>query len=167
MYRQVILYPNKSLKQITTEVVDFNDEIQQQTSDMLDTMYQYNGIGLAAPQIGLTNSVIVVDITGEWGKDPHILINPIILESSGQLTTEEGCLSLPTVFGDVTRPRFIKVQYQDLTGNILIMEAEGLLSTCIQHEIDHLKGTVFIDHLSSLKQERAKKKLQKLKKRHL
>ena len=129
---------------------------------MLETMYHAPGIGLAAPQVGSGLRLAVVDLQKDDKPDPLVLVNPEILAASTELATrEEGCLSLPGQYADITRPARVKLRYQDLTGARRELEAEGLLSTCIQHELDHLDGVLFVDHLTPLKRNMILRKLAK------
>jgi peptide deformylase len=145
-------------------VVD--DRIRRLLDDMLETMYAAPGIGLAAPQVGEALRVVVVDIAQKDGvRAPLRMVNPeIIWASEDQVPYEEGCLSLPEHYADVTRPRQVRVRYLDETGAAHELEAEGLLAVCVQHELDHLEGTLFVDHVSALRRGMILKKLQKLKK---
>ena len=161
----ILTTPNPILKKVAKDVTTIDDAICEQMDNMLDTMYHDNGIGLAAPQIGISNRVIVVDIeqTEERRtKNPIFLINPNIIWQSGEMNIyEEGCLSVPNITASIERPKEIKLEYLDRNGKKQLLEANGLLATCIQHEIDHLDGILFIDHLSKLKRNIILKKLQK------
>ena len=138
------------------------DQVRALVPRMLQTMYQAPGIGLAAPQVGAGLRLAVIDIQKEDRPDPLVLVNPEIIAASTELATrEEGCLSLPGQYADVTRPARIKLRYQDLTGARQELETEGLLSTCIQHEVDHLDGVLFVDHLTPLKRNMILRKLSK------
>lgn len=140
--------------------MEVNDEIRKLAQDMAQTMYAAPGVGLAATQVDVHKQVIVIDIA-ETRDQLLVLINPKILGARGQSDCEEGCLSVPGIFEKVTRAEWVRVQALDLKGEPFAVEAEGLLSVCIQHEIDHLKGVVFVEHLSRLKQGRILGKLKK------
>jgi len=138
----------------------FDNELALLTQNMAETMYEAPGIGLAAPQVNIDKRVVVIDVSEEKN-DLKILINPEITYQDGQQEYEEGCLSIPGIFGMVERAAEIEVKAQDIEGNILEFQADGLLAICVQHEIDHLNGVLFIDHLSKLKRDRIKKKIKK------
>ena len=160
----IIVAPDPRLK-LTAEPVDqVDDELRQLLDDMLETMYDAPGIGLAAPQIGLAKRMLVVDCAGRGETpQPMKIINPEIIAESDELASyEEGCLSFPEQYADVKRPARVTVKYLDETGAEQTLDADGLLATCIQHEMDHLEGILFIDHLSRLKRNMALKKLKKL-----
>jgi peptide deformylase len=154
------------LKRTSEPVAKVDDALRRLAADMLETMYAAPGIGLAAPQVGELKRLLVVDAAPKAGpRAPHVLINPEILWLSEEdATANEGCLSLPEHYADVVRPRAIKVAHLDLQGERRILEAEGLLATCIQHEIDHLDGVLFVDHISALKRSMILRKLLKAKK---
>ena len=164
--RPILTAPDPRLKAVSTNVEKVNDEIRKLAADMADSMYKVDGIGLAAIQIGVAKRVIVMDLDQKDGKkDPKTFINPKILWASDEMATfEEGCLSVPEIWDDVERPARIKAEYLDLDGKRVELEADGLLATCLQHEMDHLQGVLFIDHLSRLKRSMALKKLTKAKK---
>ena len=160
---EILTAPDPVLKQKAEPVDEVNDEIRTLLDDMLETMYDAPGIGLAAPQIGVLKNVIVVDVHEE-GEDPKPLkmVNPEVTWSSEDMGTyEEGCLSVPQSYSEVERPAQIKVTYLDENGAKMDLEADGLLATCIQHELDHLNGKLFIDYLSKLKRDRVVKKFTK------
>ena len=163
--RRIITEPNKILRQISVPVEFVGKEEQKLMDDMLETMYEANGIGLAASQIGVPKRIIVLDIyKKENEKNPMYFINPIIKNKNNKLNTyEEGCLSVPNQFAEIDRPSTCDVEYLDYYGEQRILRAEGLLATCIQHEIDHLEGVLFIDYLSKLKKTMIIKKLSKQK----
>ena len=163
--KKILIEPNKILRQVSQPVNEVNKEIQKLLDDMLETMYSANGIGLAAIQIGIPKNLIVIDLlTKEKKKDPMYFINPKIIKKSAKLSKyEEGCLSIPNLFAEVKRPSECEVQYLDYKGEKKILKATGLLATCIQHEIDHLNGILFIDYLSKLKRDIILKKLSKQK----
>ena len=158
MILPILKHPDARLKSIANEVIDFSS-IKEITSNMLETMYAANGIGLAATQVNIPLRVIVIDITLEK-KSPLVLINPKITVLDKKLNQyREGCLSVPDIFYEVTRPSKISVDARDEFGTEINFVADGLLATCIQHEIDHLNGVLFINHLSQLKQKMITKKL--------
>ena len=163
--KTIITEPNKLLRQVSKPVEKVGKEEQQLMDDMLDTMYDANGIGLAAIQIGIPKRIIVMDICKEEGKkEPRYFVNPIIKnKNSIKNTHEEGCLSVPDQFAEIDRPSECDVEYLDYNGKKQLLKAEGLLATCIQHEMDHLEGILFIDYLSKLKRSMIIKKLSKLK----
>ncbi len=163
--RKILTEPNPILRQISKPVEKVGIEEQKLMDDMLDTMYAANGIGLAAIQIGVQKRIIVMDLSKESEKkEPRYFVNPVIKNKSKKISTyEEGCLSVVSIFAEVDRPNTCEVEYLDYNGNKKILKADGLLSTCIQHEMDHLEGILFIDHLSKLKKSMIIKKLSKLK----
>mgnify|MGYP001315651126 FL=1 len=164
--KQILTEPNKVLRQISKPVDKVTKQDQILMDDMLDTMYHANGIGLAAIQIGIPKRIIVMDIAKKnEKKNPMYFVNPIIKNKNNDLSTyEEGCLSVPDQFAEVDRPSTCEVEYLDYNGEKKILKATGLLATCIQHEMDHLEGILFIDHLSKLKKSMIIKKLSKQKK---
>ena len=164
--RKILTEPNKILRQISKNVENVDKEIQILMDDMLETVYAAPGIGLAAIQIGVPKRVIVIDITRDnEKKNPIYFINPEIVWKENEVSTyEEGCLSVPNQFAEINRPKGCQVKYLDYFGEPKLLKAEGLLATCIQHEIDHLEGILFIDYLSKLKKSMIIKKLSKQKK---
>jgi len=156
----IVLYPEAGLREVCTPVPEMNDEVDKLIDDMFYTMYDAPGIGLAAPQIAVQERIIVVDVS-ETKDQPIALINPEIIRSAGQISWEEGCLSIPGIYATVKRPSDIIVRGMNRDGKIIELEADELLAVCIQHEIDHLNGTLFIDHLSGLKRTRALQKFRK------
>ena len=169
--RQIIEVPDPRLRQISSPVEEVTDEIRELVSDMFETMYAAPGIGLAAIQVGVPKRVLVIDLQepeeegGEPVRDPHVFINPEILEHSDQdVPYTEGCLSVPDQFAEVDRPDRIRARWLDLDGKVREEKIEGLLATCLQHEMDHLDGVLFIDHLSRLKRDMILRKLAKLRK---
>ena len=164
--KQILTEPNKILRQVSKPVQKVTKEEQSLMDDMLDTMYHANGIGLAAIQIGIPKRIIVMDIAKkDEGKNPMYFVNPVIKNKNKDLSTyEEGCLSVPNQFAEVDRPATCEVEYLNYHGEKKILKAEGLLATCIQHEMDHLEGILFIDYLSKLKKSMIIKKLSKQKK---
>jgi peptide deformylase len=184
--REIIEIPDPRLKEVSSPVERFDDELKTLVADMFETMYDAPGIGLAAIQVGEPLRVLVIDLqpddpdaepevcTAHGGeahthqpvrKEPRVFINPEILEPSVELSVyNEGCLSVPEIYAEVERPAKIRARWQDLDGVFHEEEMEGLMATCLQHEIDHLEGVLFIDHLSRLKRQMAVKKLEKLRK---
>lgn len=163
---EILHYPDPRLRNVGMLVTVVDDPIRRLVDDMLETMYEAPGIGLAAPQVDVPKRIIVLDISEEKG-EPMALINPEIVEyGQDQNETEEGCLSLPGVYEYVQRPGVIRVRGLDRDGQVFEWDAEGLLSVCVQHEIDHLDGKLFIDYLSRLKRKRIRKKAGKLQ-RHI
>jgi peptide deformylase len=164
--KNILTEPDPFLRQKSLKVEEVNDEVRSLMDDMLATMYNAPGIGLAAIQIGVPKRIIVMDLSrDEEKKNPLYFINPeIITNSDNDAIYEEGCLSVPGQFAEISRPDKCKVKYLDYHGKEKILEAKGLLATCIQHEIDHLEGILFIDYLSKLKKSMIVKKLSKQKK---
>lgn len=188
--REIIEAPDPRLKTVSRRVEDFDEDLAALVEDMFQTMYAADGIGLAAIQIGVPRRVLVVDLqepdpdaepvecTGHHGEhdgepqthqpvrnDPRIFVNPEILDPAPEMATyQEGCLSVPDIYADIERPRTCRVRWQDLSGNLHEEAMEGLIATCIQHEMDHLEGILFIDRLSRLKRQMALKKLEKARK---
>ena len=164
--RPILTAPDPRLQAVSMDVETVDAEIRTLVDDMAESMYQADGIGLAAIQIGVAKRVLVIDLDQKEGKkNPRAFINPKILWASEEMVVfEEGCLSVPEIWDDVERPARIKAEYLDRDGNKQILEADGMLATCLQHEMDHLNGVLFIDHLSRLKRSMAIKKLIKAKK---
>ena len=164
--RTIITEPDKLLRQVSKPVSKVGKKEQDLMTDMLETMYAANGIGLAAIQVGIPQRIIVMDICKEKNKkEPRFFVNPIIKNKDPfKATYEEGCLSVPNQFAEVDRPSKCEVEYLDYNGNKQLIKAEGLLATCIQHEMDHLEGILFIDYLSKMKRDMIIKKLVKHKK---
>ena len=162
--REILTVPNPVLKQVSQPVPGVDDELRALMDDMLETMYDAPGIGLAAIQIGVAKRVIVMDLAREDApKAPRFFVNPeIVWASEETLGYEEGCLSVPEFFDEVQRPAKVKLRSLNYQGELVEEEAEGLFAVCIQHEMDHLDGILFIDHLSRLKREQAVKKVKKL-----
>jgi peptide deformylase len=161
--REILVVPDPVLKQVSTPVEVVDDELRALMDDMLETMYAAPGIGLAAVQIGVPKQVIVMDLAGQDEPPaPRYFVNPEILWASDDTAPyEEGCLSVPEIFDEVERPSKVKLKYLGYDGQEVIEDAEGLFAVCIQHEMDHLKGVLFIDYLSRLKRERAVAKVKK------
>jgi len=156
----IIHYPDERLHTRAQAVTAVDDSIRQLVADMAETMYAAPGIGLAATQVDVHLQVIVIDISQDH-KKLLSLINPVIIKTEGRAEHEEGCLSVPGIYEPVTRAQHITVKFLDLEGKETVLEAEGLLAVCIQHEMDHLLGKVFVEYLSQLKQTRIKQKLKK------
>jgi peptide deformylase len=161
--REIIRLPDKRLRLVSQAVKKVDREIKGLVADMFETMYEAPGIGLAAIQIGVPARVITMDLSKkEEEQEPRVFINPEILWRSDETATyEEGCLSIPEFYEEVERPAQVRVKYLDLEGREQVLEAKGLLATCLQHEIDHLNGVLFIDHISRLKRDRVIKKFAK------
>jgi peptide deformylase len=165
--REIITLPDKRLRLVSAPIKAINDDVRKLVQDMFETMYDAPGIGLAAIQIGEPQRVVTLDLAKkDEPKDPQVFINPeIVVASEEKSTHEEGCLSIPEFYEEVERPATVTVKYLDLEGQTRQVEAAGLLATCLQHEIDHLNGVLFIDHLSKLKRDRVIKKFAKAAKR--
>ena len=162
--KTIITEPNEILRQVSKPVIRVGNDERKLMDDMLETMYAANGIGLAAIQIGIPRRIIVMDISKDGNKNPMFFVNPVIKSKDKEKTTyEEGCLSVPNYFAEVDRPKYCEVEYLDYSGESKILKADGLLATCIQHEMDHLEGILFIDYLSKLKKTMIVKKLSKKK----
>ena len=161
--KQILTIPDPILRQVSKPVTLVNTEVKKLMNDMLETMYAAPGIGLAAVQVGVLKRIIVIDLSKDGEKkDPLFIINPEITFKSDELISyEEGCLSIPNQFAEVKRPSSCKVNFLDYDGKKKEINADGLLATCIQHEIDHLNGVLFIDHLSKLKKDLILKKTKK------
>ena len=156
----VLRFPDERLRTVAQPVTDFGDRLQQQIDDMFETMYEQKGIGLAATQVNFHQQLIVMDLYDDEDR-PKIFINPELVEKSGQFTNEEGCLSVPGVYAKVDRAEHVTLKAHDREGNEFTIEADGLFAICIQHEMDHLNGKLFVDYLSPLKRNRIKQKLEK------
>lgn len=179
MILEVLKYPDPRLREKSEKVVDFNKALKKLSEDMLETMYAERGIGLAAPQVAELVQMLVIDCRpkedGSKGRytiegmseleqkidQPLVIINPVITSRQGKTTYEEGCLSVPTFFDNVDRSTWIELEYQDITGAKKKLQTDGLLAIVIQHEMDHLEGTLFIDHLSFLKSNKIKNQIKK------
>ena len=161
--KPLIILPDPVLRQLSKPVETVDADVRRLADDMLDTMYDAPGIGLAAIQIGIPRQMLVIDVSKEGEeKQPLVFINPKILTTSDERSVyEEGCLSIPDYYAEVERPATITVEYIDLEGKQLTVKADGLLATCLQHEIDHLNGVLFIDHISKLKREMVIRKFTK------
>lgn len=175
----ILTFPDPRLREIAKPVTEFGPELKKLTEDMLETMYDASGIGLAAPQVGVLDRVLVIDTRPREAKEgrryknddqteleakipqPLILINPKIVKGEGKTTFDEGCLSIPGYFETVERFNEVTLEYQDVTGAKKTLTTDGLLAICCQHEMDHLEGTLFVDHLSFLKSKRIKEQIKK------
>ncbi|MCJ2025397.1 peptide deformylase [Methylobacterium sp. J-067] len=163
----LVILPDPRLKLVSEPVGPITDEIRTLVADMLETMYDAPGVGLAAIQIGVAKRVVTIDTSKEEGvREPRVFIDPeIVWASEEKRVYDEGCLSIPEYYSEVERPDRVRVKFRDLDGKEQEIPADGLLATCIQHEIDHLNGVLFIDHLSKLKRDRVMKKFTKAAKR--
>jgi len=161
--RPILILPDARLRAVADPVDKVDDAVKKLARDMLDTMYAAPGIGLAAPQIGEMKRIVVMDLAKEDEKpDPIVMINPEILKFSDETeVSEEGCLSIPELYYEVERPAEVTVRYTDLDGNVIEREAKDRLAVCVQHELDHLDGVLYIDYLSRLKRDRVLKKFEK------
>lgn len=157
---EILVYPDPRLRTVAKPVEQVDDRIRELVKDMTDTMYDANGIGLAATQVDVHQQVIVMDLSEERN-ERLVLINPTIVERDGEQVYDEGCLSVPEYYAPVKRAERVKITALDEQGEIFELEAQDLLAVCIQHEMDHLAGKVFVDYLSRLKQDRVRKKLVK------
>ena len=160
---QILEYPDPRLRTVAAHVDEVTDRTRALIDDMLETMYAAPGIGLAATQVNVHQRVLVADVSDD-GSQPLALINPEIIESEGDAWSDEGCLSVPDIYEKVARAEYIKLKALDRNGKSVQMEAEGLLAVCIQHEMDHLEGKLFVDYLSELKRQRIRKKIEKARK---
>ena len=165
--RPILVLPDPRLRTVSEPVKKVDGEIRKLVDDMFETMYDAPGIGLAAIQVGVPKRVVTADLAKkDEPRNPQVFINPEIVSRSEELSVyEEGCLSIPEIHEDVERPSRVRVRYMDLTGKPQEVEADGLLATCLQHEIDHINGVLFIDHISKLKRDRITKKFTKAAKR--
>ncbi|MCI2395819.1 peptide deformylase [Aliiroseovarius sediminis] len=164
--KPILIHPDPRLKKVADAVPDLSDDLRQLADDMLETMYDAPGIGLAAPQVGILTRLIVLDCVRDEDEPPQpmIMFNPEVILSSDDLNTyEEGCLSIPEQYAEVTRPKEVSVRWVDRDGNVQERDFDGLWATCVQHEIDHLNGKLFIDYLKPLKRQMITRKMQKLK----
>ncbi len=165
---EILTIPDKRLKHNSSTVKNFGESLKHIVQNMFDTLYASgNGIGLAAPQVGIEKRIVVIDLKEDGKSSPKIFINPKIINSSkDHAINEEGCLSIPGYYADIERPKFVDVEWNDLKGKKIEGSFSGLLSICIQHEIDHLNGILFIDYLSNLKRRRAYEKVKKSQKKN-
>jgi peptide deformylase len=161
--RPLVILPDPQLRLSSEPVGGIDDAVRRLADDMLETMYEAPGIGLAAIQIGVPTRIVTIDVSREEdGRKPQVFVNPEILWWSDETSVyEEGCLSIPDYYEDVERPARVRVRYQTLAGETAEIDAEGILATCLQHEIDHLNGVLFIDHISRLKRDRVVRKFTK------
>lgn len=160
--REIVKYPDPILQTPCRDVEEFDDGLRALAEDMVETMYAAPGIGLAAPQVGVDVRLIAIDLT--VGEDPgelHVLVNPEVVEEEGEERDEEGCLSFPDLVLVVPRPQRVKVVAQDLSGDELVFDADGLLARCLHHEIDHVDGVLFLDRVSPLKRDLTRRKIDK------
>ena len=156
----ILTHPNERLHIVAKSVAEVDDRIRTLVADMIETMYAAKGIGLAATQVDVHERVVVIDLSEERNS-PLALINPVITHKNGETTYEEGCLSVPGIYDEVTRAETVTVEYLDTDGKPQKLDADGLLAICIQHELDHLLGKLFVEYLSPLKQQRIKTKMKK------
>ena len=161
--KKILLYPNPLLLKTSSRIDNFDENVASLSRDLIDTMYEADGVGLAAPQLGINKRIFVMDCSGEdEDKDYRVVINPEIEHESEELGShKEGCLSIPGITEEISRPKIIKVVYQDLKGGLQRHSYDGLWSTCFQHELDHLNGKLFIDHLRPMKKILVKNKMKK------
>lgn len=162
----ILQYPDERLHKVAAPVSEVDGRIKTLVGDMFETMYEARGIGLAATQVDVHERVVVIDLT-EDKSEPRVFINPVITHKDGETTYEEGCLSVPGIYDTVTRAERVTVEALNENGEKFTLEADGLLAICIQHELDHLMGKVFVEYLSQLKQNRIKTKLKKRQKHNL
>jgi peptide deformylase len=162
---RILEFPDPRLRKKAVPVAAVDDALRQLIDDMFETMYEAPGIGLAATQVDVHRRVLVADVSPEKN-EPHVLINPQILEKDGTTVTEEGCLSVPGYFEEVERAEHIKVRYLDRDGKEQESEFDGLLAVCVQHEMDHLEGRLFVDYLSEVKRQRLRKRIEKGRRQH-
>ena len=162
----ILQYPDERLHTVAQPVAKIDERIQTLIQDMFETMYEARGIGLAATQVDVHERIVVMDLSEEKN-EPRVFINPVITHKNGETTYEEGCLSVPGIYDTVTRAEQVTVEALNEKGEAFTLEADGLLAICIQHELDHLMGKVFVEHLSQLKQNRIKTKLKKRQKHNL
>ncbi len=166
MKRNILIHPDPRLKKVCAPVTDLTDNLRALADDMLETMYDAPGIGLAAPQVGVLDRLIVIDCVKEEGEAPRplIMFNPEVIAASDETNVyEEGCLSIPEQYAEITRPKEVEVTWMDQNGKLQQEVFDGLWATCVQHEIDHLNGKLFIDYLKPLKRQMITRKMQKLK----
>lgn len=166
MKRSILIHPDPRLKKVCAPVDDLSDDLRQLADDMLETMYDAPGIGLAAPQVGVLSRLIVLDCVKEEGATPRptVMFNPQVLSGSDETNVyDEGCLSIPEQYAEVTRPAEVEVSWIDRDGKLQQQGFKGLWATCVQHEIDHLEGKLFIDYLKPLKRQMITRKMQKMK----
>ncbi len=166
--RPILLHPDPRLKAVAKPVTVIDGGVRQLARDMLETMYEAPGIGLAAPQVGVGLRLVVVDLQRDEQRAPMVLVNPeVVAASAEEAVREEGCLSLPGHYADVSRPARVKLRFHDLAGARREVEADGLLAACLQHEVDHLDGVLFVDHLSPLKRNMILRRIAKERKQQV
>ena len=158
---EVLRLPDERLRTVAKPIEEITPEIKKLAADMIETMYEENGVGLAATQVNVHQRIVVIDVSDDRN-NPMVIINPTIIERSGVEVSEEGCLSVPETNADVERAEFVTLEYLNIEGEKQTVEADGLFAVCIQHELDHLMGKLFIDYLSPFKQKRINTKLEKL-----
>ena len=166
MKRPILIHPDPRLKKVCAPVPDLSDDLRRLADDMLETMYHAPGIGLAAPQVGVTRRLIVLDCVKDEAEEPRplVMFNPEVVARSEETNTyEEGCLSIPEEYAEVTRPKLVDVRWIDRDGNEKAETFDGLWATCVQHEIDHLNGKLFIDYLGAMRRQMITRRMQKLK----
>jgi peptide deformylase len=164
MIRPILIHPDPRLKKVCDPVTEITPELRSLAEDMLETMYDAPGIGLAAPQVGVTRRLIVMDCIKEGTPEPVMLFNPVVVWSSEDRSVyEEGCLSIPDIYNEITRPAEVAVRWLDMDGREQERQFAGIWATCVQHEIDHLDGKLFIDYLGALKRQMITRKMEKLK----
>jgi peptide deformylase len=164
MIRPILIHPDPRLKKVCEPVAEITDDLRRLADDMLETMYDAPGVGLAAPQVGVTKRLIVMDCIKDGPPEPMALFNPeVVWASEDQAVYEEGCLSIPEIYNDITRPAEVQVRWLDRDGKLQERQFAGLWATCVQHEIDHLDGKLFIDYLGPLKRQMITRKMEKLK----
>ena len=168
MIQDIVIYPDKRLKQVSSEVIEFNEELHQLLEDMYDTMVNKKGVGLAAIQIGIPKRVLIINLPEDDSKDDEIkkedtleIINPVFIEKNGSCKNQEGCLSIPGFYEDIERAKHVVVEYQDRYGNKHTIDTDEFLAVALQHEHDHLEGKVFIEKLSILKRKKFEKEWKK------
>lgn len=157
---KVLRFPDERLRTVAQPVTSFDQTLQEQIDNMFETMQEENGVGLAATQVDFHQQLIVMDLQDDIQR-PQVFINPKLIKASGDFCNEEGCLSVPGIYAKVDRAEFVTVKAQDRNGKEFTVEADGLFAICLQHEMDHLKGKLFVDYLSPLKRQRIKQKLEK------
>ena len=158
---EVLRLPDERLRTVAKPIEEITPEIKKLAADMIETMYEENGVGLAATQVNVHQRIVVIDVSDDRN-NPMVIINPTIIERSGVEVSEEGCLSVPETNADVERAEFVTLEYLNIEGEKQTVKADGLFAVCIQHELDHLMGKLFIDYLSPFKQKRINTKLEKL-----
>lgn len=159
----ILKYPDERLHIVASKVTEVNSEIKTLVNDMAETMYLNHGIGLAATQVNIHKQIFIIDISkGEESKNLKVFINPEIISQKGEIVCEEGCLSVPSIYEEVKRFEFVRLRYLDINGRLNVDDFKDLMAVCVQHELDHLNGKVFVEYLSNLKQTFIRKKLKKI-----